>query len=269
MNKAALNFWLQRGFQPPKELREVPRNPPGKAFAPVPKEPEKPCMSYVQRLEITKEQHIAAIQHFHREHGHPPDEYSPGDASKYYKLPISWYAAIGSMGLRTGRGSEQRMSIPLSPYKVLLAELGMLAFYPPTTEDQDRKAVQDYFNKHKRCPTAETGDASEFYGFPIKWSVINCRLIARKSTLSKLCIEMGISTVRFPTTSDQQNQGAIQRYFAKFGQPPSSKGGDASDFYGFSITWKIVHLRLQRAGSSLPLLCRQLEAQGLVHTTNG
>ena len=100
------------------------------------------------------------------------------------------------------------------------------------TEGDILEACKAYFAEHGKWPNNKSGDASKYFDFPITWGAIDRQV----GSLYQLLIAQRF--LREPQrVSEEGILEACKAYFAEHGKYPSAKSGDASKYFGFSITW--------------------------------
>jgi len=152
----------------------------------------------------------------------------------------------------------------------LFVHAGLEEPLPPSlTLANIKKAILAYLEETGKRPTQFSGDASKWFGFAITWAGVRSKLyyggkdIPENYSLYKLCVDLGLASGRNNLTPDKV-QKALIAYTKEKGSPPLIKLEDASEWFGFPITWKTVDQRLRDGwgglpgGSSLPQLCREL-----------
>lgn len=140
----------------------------------------------------------------------------------------------------------------------------------PLTEEDIEAAARSFLSVHLRRPEERDGDATEYFGQVETWGAVSQALrcgwrgLPGKSSLAKLCVARGIGVL-----TREGVVAAVRAYFEQHGVRPNPrtpiregrKPIDASEYFGFEITWQAVDLQLQRglgSKTSLSSLCDEL-----------
>ncbi len=184
----------------------------------------------------------AGILAFHAKEGSPPNGGS-GDASEYFGVSINWSTVRSRLYRNHGTSLLQ-----------LCIKLGIQA---PTSFglDKVKAAILACYAKEGKLPTNDSGDASAYFGGTIQWGTVDRRCQTRHGiTLSQLCIEMGLRTPPCKPDLDEAKD-AILACYAKEGKLPTNDSGDASAYFGRSISWCVVQSHLKaRHGTTISQL---------------
>lgn len=169
---------------------------------------------------LTDEEILAACIAYRDDTGNLPTTES-GDASKYAGFPIQW----------SGVNARVR-GFPAFYLKHGLRENRNLS------DSEILGACQTYYAETGRFPTANSGDASKWVGFPITWGGVGCRIGGLESFL------VANNLTKPKEISDLTILTAIKEYQFETGNLPSTDSGNATRYFGFNITWRGVHNRL-------------------------
>ena len=198
---------------------------------------------------LTRKDIKKGILKYLEEHGKAPRQKS-GDASEYCGFHITW----GSV--------DARLRVQGSSLHNLCIEMGLKTNMFSLAQEDIKKAILKYLEEHGKNPTSGTEDASKYCGFRpgvITWGGVNGKLGMQGSSISKLCIEMGLKTDTSLTLDDIKK--GILKYFKEHGKVPEQRSGDASKYFGFrpgAITWVSIDGRLRLQGSSIFKLCAEM-----------
>lgn len=188
---------------------------------------------------------------------------SSGDASMYFDGQENW-SAIDSALSGGWRGLNTSITL-----RSLCQDMGLI-------QDSriSRKNVIDaitiYKDENGKCPTSSSGDATKYFGFNTNWSIVY-QAFARGSVEG---VEDGLGFIEFMVKNNlKDNKGefnleivknAILEFYDETKSCPVERSGDATKYFGFKITWKIVEKRLRqklcglREQTSLQSLCIEL-----------
>jgi hypothetical protein len=218
-------------------------------------------------IEIVKN----AILEFHNETKTCPTKRS-GDATKYFGFEITWAAVNDRLNYKLG-GIEEETSLGK-----LCIELGLKSETQQISIEIVKNAILEFHNETKTCPTTNSGEAEEYFGFQITWMAVDKRLrnklcgIEEESSLGKLFIELGLKS-EIQQISIEIVKNAILKFHDEKKSCPTTRSADATEYFGFEITWVAVDQRLRNKQcgieeeSSLGKLCIELrlkaEAQQL------
>lgn len=171
---------------------------------------------------LTDEEILAACVAYRDEMGRLPSAGS-GDASKWVKFRITW----------------QGIAVRL--------EGGLPKFLRHHGLTQDRKLTEEsvleaclaYREKLGKNPSSASGDASEWFGFPLSWTTIDNRV----QSLSQFLLKHGL---RHDTSlTDEEILRACIAYRDETGNLPTSASGvDATKWFGFPISWSAINIRV-------------------------
>ena len=173
------------------------------------------------KRDITEEAILEACKAYFTEKGKYPAQ-GAGDASKWVGFPIAW------------AGIDQRVG----GISNLLIKHGLTKAVNLTTENI-LKACQDFRSATGKWPTAHSGDASKYFGFPITWKGIN----NQTQSLHMFLIQQGMQKGH-QRVNNAKILLACQKYCTENGTCPTSKSGDASKYFGIPITWNSVNKRV-------------------------
>ncbi len=192
-----------------------------------------------------------AANKFRAVHGRWPTYYD-GGTTEYFGFPVSW--KIVNQCLSEGRrgcpGGET-----LSGF--LRGGRGEL------NNAQIVAHARAYASDHGGTrPSAASGDASAYFGFPITWVAVDssCRRGHRGlpggTSLGRLLDEAGVPRGPRSTSaplSELRIIEAAKEYASDHGGTrPNKKSGDASAYFGFPITWQAANGALGKGLRGLP-----------------
>ena len=112
------------------------------------------------------------------------------------------------------------------------------------------------------CPLPKSGGAAPFFGDGVTWCSLNNYLAGMGTSLSKLCVSMGLKGPRKALSKDQVVTG-IREYYTKHQVEPTTSSGDASPIFDKPISWASINSSLRyRYGTSLAKLKAEMWANG-------
>jgi|SaaInlStandDraft_3_1057020.scaffolds.fasta_scaffold02182_4 superfamily II DNA or RNA helicase len=122
--------------------------------------------------------------------------------------------------------------------------------------------IRRYRRKYGVCPLPKSGGAAPFFGDGVTWCSLNNYLAGMGTSLSKLCVSMGLKGPRKALSKDQVVTG-IREYYTKHQVEPTTSSGDASPIFDKPISWASINSSLRyRYGTSLAKLKAEMWANG-------
>ncbi len=213
------------------------------------------------KIVIDEETIAGAVRKYIAKHGEVPTGKS-GDAEPYLGLPMVWKTLV-ERSRREGRS-----------WREWLVEKGFLASPIHLTENNIVAAAKAFGVAHRTMPRMDSGDASAFFPFEIRW--VNVERALRRghlglpggSTLSVLLRKRGLRAPKGVLTR-QGIAAACKTFYREHARWPAAKPvGDASLYIGEpkgSTNWRAIDVALRegwrglKAGSTLMQLCKGLE----------
>lgn len=109
---------------------------------------------------------------------------------------------------------------------------------PTVTDKEIVAACVAYHKKAGRWPSAKSGDASKLFKFPITWGGIDRRV----GSIHGFMVKQGLKE-KSRELSDETILLACLAYRAAHGVFPTKDRGDATQWFGFHITWMGIDFR--------------------------
>ena len=204
-----------------------------------------------------------AISEYFKDNKVPPTKES-GDASKYFDSQENWQAINAALS-GGWRGLDTSISL-----RSLCKDMGLVED-SQISEKNTIDAIKLYMQDNNgKCPTSRSGDATKYFGFSTNWNIVY-QAFLRGSVKD---VDDGISFVEFMVKNNLKNKkgefnleivkNAILEFYDQIKSCPVERSGDATKYFGFKITWKIVEKRLRgklcgiKEETSLQSLCIEL-----------
>jgi hypothetical protein len=209
-----------------------------------------------EKPDLTEEMIREAARKFFEEHGRWPTQ-KDGDATRYFGFPETW-ASVNNAAHTGIRGLNAGTSLP-----------SILGRTKAALEPVLMDACAAFRVEHGRWPTRKDGDATKYFGFPITWLAVDlaCRTGGRGLS-GQAPLRERLGAAPLPPRrqwddrelNDDMVRDAAYSFRDRHGRFPTQKDGDASEYFGFPISWSAVNsaARVGRrgliGGSSLSLI---------------
>lgn len=183
--------------------------------------------------EVTLPVAVAAVNAFYRDNKDVPHKRT-GNAAPYFGFPTTWGAVDAALRRRHNTSLK-------NVTEALCREMLNL---------RTVKAAMSQFKKDTgRFPLCTDGDASSYFGLPIRWSSLNATMLnghrgfPEGLSLAKIRAEMGEKSYSRLLRPSEIVEAA-RLFEVERGRPPQRRDGDASHYFGFPITWSAVNMSL-------------------------
>ena len=186
-----------------------------------------------------------------------------GSTSMYFEDEETWQG-INEALIGGWRGLDTSITL-----RSLCQDMGLIRDSGISRENAI-DAITLYKQEIGECPTSRSGDATKYFGFKTNWSIVY-QAFARGSVEG---VEDGLGFIEFMVKNNlKDNKGefnleivknAILEFYDETKLCPVERSGDATKYFGFKITWKIVEKRLRgklcgiKEETSLKSLCIEL-----------
>jgi len=177
-----------------------------------------------------------------------------GDATPYFGYPETWRNVDGCLreGLRGLPGGSSLMGF--------LVEHGFSVRKPNLTVEMVKEAVVKFREANDgKNPTPQSGDAMPYFGFPEAWGNVDEYLrgdgkrgLPGGSSLRRFLIEHGFAEPKPDFTIETIREAVVKFREANSGGNPMGSSGDATPYFGFPTTWKVVDSCLYKGMRGLP-----------------
>jgi len=179
-----------------------------------------------------------AISSFYKEHGIHPNGAS-GDATAYFGYSETWGAVQSALkkGYRGLPGGKTLVEVAI--------QMGLHQKREPLTKAILRRAIHKFYDEHGFPPTAESGDATAYFGYQVMWRTIDScirygnRGLSKGGSLAQVVRDMKLRLVKPPLSEEIVGQ-AISSFRSDHGKIPHEKSGDATAYFGYPETWSAV-----------------------------